>query len=253
LFSRRLFLALTGGAIAAPANSWGASTVPDVPVALDHILLGCSDLDTGVSFVEQRTGVRASFGGVHPGRGTRNALLSLGNRHYLEIIAPDPAQPDAPDSFGLRKLSAPRLVTWAAHPGNLDEFASRLRGANLEFDGPTSGSRKRPDGKLLQWKTLNLKDNLGGLLPFLIEWNVGTTHPSVDAPSGCKIVRFSYAGPDYDGVGRILEILGLDVLSEASEKSQIRAAIAGKNGQMFEVTSEFWPSANSLNPRQPLA
>jgi hypothetical protein len=237
MLSRRLFLALTGGAMAASANSGGASTVPDVPVALDHLLLGCSELDAGVSFVEQRTGVRASFGGVHPGRGTRNALLSLGERHYLEIIAPDPSQPDATDSFGLRKLSAPRLVTWAAHPGNLDQFASRLRDGNLEFDGPTPGSRKRPDGKLLQWRTLNLKDNLGGLLPFFIEWSANTTHPSIDAPSGCKIVRFSYAGPDYDGVGRILEVLGLDVVSEISEKSQIRAAIAGKNGQMFEVTS----------------
>jgi len=236
--SRRLFLALTGAALAVPAISRGTEILSDVPIALDHILLGCSDLAAGLAFVEQHTGVRAAFGGVHPGRGTRNALLSLGEKHYLEIIAPDPQQPDAADTYGLRKLTAPRLLTWAAHPGNLDDFATRLRAANLAFDGPTPGSRKRPDGRLLQWKTINLKDDLGGLLPFFIEWSASSVHPSVDSPMGCKIKRFSYAGPDYDGVGRILEEdLGIAILAEAGEKSQIRAGISGPAGRVMTVTS----------------
>src|SRR5713226_10223426 len=109
MMSRRLFLALTGAAILAPPVCWSAAEVPSL---LDHILLGCNDLDKGIAFVEEKTGVRAAIGGVHPGRGTRNALLSLGEKHYLEIIAPDPAQLNAtePLNLALKKLTEPRLV-----------------------------------------------------------------------------------------------------------------------------------------------
>ncbi|MGB8474122.1 MAG: VOC family protein [Candidatus Acidiferrum sp.] len=208
-----------------------------MPTVLDHILLGCSDLDRGIAFVEQRTGVRAAFGGVHPGRGTRNALLSLGEMHYLEIIAPDPKQSAAPDHDGLRKLKEPRLVGWAAHPGDLDQFAIRLREAGLAFEGPTPGSRKRPDGRLLQWKTLNLKDDLDGLLPFFIEWGAGTVHPSVDAPAGSHIVRFSLSGPNQAELTRLCTLLDLDVPIEPGEKPQLHARIAGPNGKVMTLTS----------------
>jgi hypothetical protein len=190
--SRRLFLVLTGGAALAPGAAW---TADDVPPLLDHILLGCSDLDSGTDFVAQHTGVRAAFGGVHPGRGTRNALLSLGQRRYLEVIAPDPKQnriePFAQKQVErLKQLASPRLIGWAAHPGDLEKFSVRLRDANIAFDGPRPGSRQRPDGKLLQWKTLNLKDDKDGLLPFFIEWSADSLHPSADAPKGCRLIRF---------------------------------------------------------------
>jgi hypothetical protein len=203
-----------------------------MPVVLDHILLGCSDLDRGIDFVEKHTGVRAAFGGVHPGRGTRNALLSLGEKHYLEIIAPDPQQSGGPDHYGLAKLIEPRLVGWAAHPGDLNEFAIRLRDANLAFDGPSPGSRKRPDGRLLQWRTLNLKDDRDGLLPFFIEWSADTVHPSADAPAGCRIVHFALSTFNVVEIIRLCTQLGLDVKIETVGKPYLRATIAGPKGEL---------------------
>jgi len=211
-----------------------------VPRILDHILLGSADLDQGIVFVETQLGVRAACGGVHPGRGTQNALLSLGDRHYLEIIAPDPKQQGANVTpllradliKNLKSLATPRLVGWAAHPGNLATFAQKLRDAVVAFQGPTPGSRKRPDGRLLQWQTLNLDDDDSGLLPFFIEWAAGSPHPATDAPSGCSLVHFALAAPDVDALKKTATLLDLNVAIEKDERPQIRATLCGPNGEL---------------------
>lgn len=246
MLSRRLFLALAGGALAGPAAAWGE---PSVPAMLDHILLGCSDLDEGIALVEKHLGVRAAFGGVHPGRGTRNALLSLGEKHYLEIIAPDPAQSGAPDRLGLQKLARPRLVGWAAHPGDLDEFAARLRSVGIAFDGPTPGSRKRADGRLLQWKTLNLHDDQGGLLPFFIEWSTETVHPSADAPSCCENSQFQLVTPFPAALAKTTNELGLEVTISTGAAPHLALRTFTKKGDdvfIWTITSLPTPPCSSL-------
>jgi hypothetical protein len=126
----------------------------------------------------------------------------------------------------LLKLTEPRLVGWAAHPGDLNQFAARLRSADIPFDGPHPGSRKRADGRLLQWITLNLKDDLGGLLPFFIEWSADTSHPSVDAPRGCHLARFELLAPEPETLRSAVAAMGLGVEIVKSQKAQLRATIS---------------------------
>jgi catechol 2,3-dioxygenase-like lactoylglutathione lyase family enzyme len=231
--SRRLFLALATGSTVSRSRSWAAK---EVPTLLDHIILGCNDLDRGIAFVEESTGVRAAFGGVHPGRGTRNALLSLGERRYLEIIAPDPNQPEVKQYSGIREMTAPRLVGWAAHPGDIGAFAKKLRAAGISVVGPYPGSRARPDGRILNWQSLSLADDRHGLLPFFIEWSADSIHPSTDAPAGCQLQRFRIAGPDPDELNRSLSRIGIDAAVESGEKAELRARISGPKGNL-EVRS----------------
>jgi hypothetical protein len=235
-FSRRSFLALTGGALAAPSISWAASAddaeEDDVPALLDHILLGCNDLDRGIELVEENTGVRPAIGGVHSGRGTRNALLSLGERRYLEIIAPDPAQSEIVHYPQLRSMTDPRLIGWAVHPPDIAAIAKQLRENKVEFKGPDDGSRKRPDGRVLTWKTVNLADDRHGLLPFFIEWSADSVHPSKDAPARCSLAYFEIMSADPDELSATFKRVGLDLSVQRSDKARLRALISGPKGDL---------------------
>jgi len=240
-------LELAAGAAIVPVWKWEQrpasesqpyKDVAEAPDVLDHILLGCADLEFGITFVEERTGVKAAFGGVHPGRGTQNALLSLGELHYLEIIAPDPKQVgtagphSSVERLGLRELAEPRLVTWAAHPGSLVKLAERLKKEGIAADGPTPGSRKRPDGKTLHWSTLNLADDLNGLLPFFIEWGADSVHPSMDAPKGCMIEKFWVESQRPEDLEKEFGLMGLEVKVRRGDKPRLRATLKGPKGEM---------------------
>jgi len=240
--SRRNFLALTGGALVAPSLSWPARAThaeddDEVPALLDHIILGCNDLDRGIDRVKESTGVRATLGGVHPGRGTRNALLSLGERRYLEIIAPDSSQGPVVHFPQILGMAEPRLIGWAVHPPDIAATAKLLRENQIAFTGPDDGSRQRPDGGVLHWKTINLADDRHGLLPFFIEWSADSVHPSKDAPAHCTLEYFQIMSADRDELSTTFKRMGLDLPVERSDKARLRALISGPKGDLGLTTA----------------
>jgi hypothetical protein len=238
--SRRRFLAFTT-ILAARPIAFGSGNMPSVPANLDHILLGSSDLDRGIDWMEERSGVRAMFGGVHPGRGTRNALLALGPRRYLEIIAPDPAQGEKGLSHDglsfvnkLHNLETPRLVGWAVHTDDLVALAKRVAAAGLDIEPPRDGSRTRPDQKILRWKSFSLKQDRGGLLPFFIEWSHDSIHPAEDAPKGNTINQFAVESWMPEIIDQTARKLGLDLISRSGKKPGLHAGLTGPKGA-FEL------------------
>jgi hypothetical protein len=229
MVSRRLFLALAAGALAVRPRLGEADPVPS---NLDHILLGVSDLDRGIDWVEQRTGVRAVFGGVHPGRGTRNALLSLGPQRYLEIMAPDPQQAGKGWYDKLSAMTEPHLFDWAVHTGDIVALAKEVVAAGVAIDGPHDGSRARPDGKTLHWKSFTLRDNRGGTLPFFIEWARESLHPSQDAPKGCKLTQFFVESPAVTDLVKQQKLLGIHVDVIGGGASRLFAKITSPKGKV---------------------
>ena len=203
--------------------------------AVDHLLLGASDLDRGVVWLYERTGVRATIGGSHPGRGTRNALVALGGRQYLEILAPDPAQPAGlrPD---LVSLSEPRLITWAASSDDLPALVRRSRDSGVTVSEPRDGSRARPDGRLLKWRTVDADNafEANGIspVPFFIQWSPDTVHPSQESPAGCRLERFALRHPTPGPLRAFLERFGIDAVIDEADAVGLEARLATPKGTL---------------------
>lgn len=205
-------------------------------VAVDHLLLGTRDLDSGIEWVEQKTGVKAAVGGSHPGRGTRNALIAFTRRRYLEIIAPDPAQPPENLTRNLRGLAEPRLIHWASANPDLDALAKRLQQRGQRVTGPLDGARVRPDGRTLAWRTLALpaafeRDGVDPI-PFFIQWSADSVHPSQDAPQGCDLIAFEIEHTDADAVKSALAPAGIDAVVRQAKSCRLMATLDTPKGRV---------------------
>ena len=196
---------------------------------LDHLVYATSDLEATCRDLEVRLGVRASAGGQHPGRGTHNALISIGPRAYLEIIGPDPLQPEIrPVWFGIDQLTAPKLITWAVRIDNLETFVKEIS-PNTNVGVMRSGSRKTPEGTTLSWQLTEPQLVQGiGLVPFLIEWN-SRQHPADSAITGPRLVQLRLEHPEPELIRKQLNSLRVEVAIEQQPNPALVAIFEGAN------------------------
>ena len=218
-----LLLALAGSALPAQARA----TMP--AVGIDHLILGVDDLERGMAEFASRTGVKPVKGGVHPGRGTQNALVALGSGRYLEILAPSREPGTTSDAMTQSSTLAP--VGWALHTGDVAGVVATLRGAAFVASDVRPGARTRPDGVKLAWQTATVSGpGLEGA-PFFIQWSGGSAHPSNDAPSGCTLERVTLTESDPAPLARFMRAVRVDapVTKGASRRMTITLACpAGK-------------------------
>ena len=196
---------------------------------LDHLVYATPDVEATCRDLQIRLGVRASAGGQHPGRGTHNALIAIGPEAYLEIIGPDPLQPEIrPVWFGIDQLTAPRLVTWAVRVHGLEDFVKEIS-PDVSVGTLRSGSRKTPDGATLSWQLTEPQLIQGvGLVPFLIEWG-SSQHPADSAIAGPRLVQLRIEHPEPRVIREQLNSLGLEVPIEQSSSPALVAIFEGEN------------------------
>jgi hypothetical protein len=216
-----LGLALTGG-----ARSHQQSDSADVD--LDHVILGVSRLDRGIEEFARVTGVSPKRGGQHPGRGTENALVSLGAGHYLELLAPLVTAPDSSPAGP----SALKLVGWALHTRALPGVVARIQAAGLRVSGPTLGSRRTPDGALLEWRTAAASGAGLESAPFFIEWGAGTAHPSTTSPGGCRLVDFEVTLPEPARLQALFRAVGYGMVVREGTPGAMRVTLECPRGRV---------------------
>jgi len=189
------------------------------PPGTDHLVYAVPDLASGVRDIEARLGVRLTPGGSHPGLGTRNSLLRIADRVYLEVVGPDPEQPAPPGGLWLARgpVPLPALVTWAARCDDLSALAAGPGGHLL--GAVRSMSRARPGGDRIAW-TLTMPGDpppRHGIVPFFIDWG-DTSHPCADLPDrGVRLVGLDGRHPDPEAVRRDLGRLGVELAVTAGQ------------------------------------
>jgi hypothetical protein len=199
-------------------------------VLIDHLVYAVPSLPAAVAGVAERFGVRAQAGGKHLGLGTHNALLALGPRTYLEIIAPDPEQPEPsmPRPFGHDGVSHGRLAGWALACDDIDAAVARARSHGYDPGDVTDGRRVGPTGTALRWR-MTISRTAGGLVPFLINWG-DTEHPAASAPRGFSLEACHIEHPDPGSLAPLLAALGADVQIKPAAAAALVARLGGPNG-----------------------
>ncbi|NOG69683.1 VOC family protein [Roseicella sp. DB1501] len=208
---------------------------------IDHIVLGARTLAEGAAFVEQHLGAKPRPGGAHPGHGTHNMLLGLGRGTYLEIIAPDPDQPEPPhgrlfdlDDPAVKVMleAEPRLLAWVARTPVLDAMAARL--------GPRAGEIQAMSRGNLRWRMAfpPQRQDMDNLIPALIEWP-GESASTRIPDSHVRLLQLEAEHPDADAVRAALAERGLEeaLRVRRSPHARLIARLRRQDGQDVTLTS----------------
>lgn len=196
---------------------------------LDHIVFGGPDLGAAVQQFESLTGVAPVAGGRHPGRGTANYLVGLGGSAYLEIVGPDPDQPEHEGArpFGVADLTQTGILTWAARTRDLDRRIAAARAAGYDPGPPSRMSRATRSGELLRWR---LTESTGDpLVPFLIDWGE-SAHPSEQGLPVVSLITFEATHPAPDATCAALDALGVDLRVRIGSRVGLSIVLAGRYG-----------------------
>ena len=207
---------------------------------IDHLLWGSPDLEAAVEALHARSGVRAAFGGHHPELGTQNAIARLGERVFLEVIAPDPTLAAGEFARRLAALAEPTLLMWAARTTDAAATAARAKAAGYSA-AVVDGQRLRPDGQVVRWINVFVTGHgAGTLVPFFVEW-CGPGHPAADAPAGLALASFTIETPQPASVRAVLAALDVRVSVHEGRRDRLLAAIDASGNPL--VLAGPYPSA----------
>jgi hypothetical protein len=173
-------------------------------LTVDHLLFAWPDHDEVLAACES-VGLAPTFGGVHEGGETQNALIAFPEGSYLEFMTPTEPGTE-PDSWAgiVDHWRGPQNWCIRADVRNL---LTHTIAAGAPVDGPHPGSRDRPDGTRVEWITGSYgPPELRGVLPFAI---------TDRTPQRFRIPEAAVADAPLTGVAEV--VVGVDSTAKASE------------------------------------
>jgi hypothetical protein len=228
---------------------------------VDHVMICVPDLTQGID-TYRRIGFDVQPGGVHPGRGTHNAIAFL-DEDYLELLSVrDPAEYHAASGSGgglLDFLSAGGGFRYVAvQSSDLIADVAAMRARGVDVSDPVDGGRTTPAGTELRWRSATLGPR-NPLPIFFIEHRTplaerrggGAKHPN----GALRLDRLYIAVTDVVASARTYsQVLGVPV-PRIQRGNVIKADMAvfdlGPTGLTIAQPAEPGPAAEALARRGP--
>lgn len=201
---------------------------------IDHVVYGVQDLEAAATRMRQEFGLGSVPGGHHPGWGTGNRIVPLGPS-YIELLAAVDAAEAGRSELGRQLIEAvaegDRFLAWCVSTEDVDAVAARL-GLSVN-----AGTRDRPDGTVLRWRSAGLERALAEpSLPFFIAWDIPEDlHPGradadhVGAPQG---IAWLEIGGDAIRLNEWLEGSELPVRVVGGPPGVLAVAVAAASGEI---------------------
>lgn len=168
-------------------------------LTLSQIIVGVRDLDASADRFRS-LGFDVLDGGIHPGVGTANRVIPLGEQ-YLELLGVVAVDQAREHEYGRSLLRATadgdHLVRWSLRTDMIDDVADRL-GIRVEHR-----RRIRPDGQVLTWRAAGLDLALAdATLPFFMQWDRAEQYPGATPTrhqnGARRVTSLSVTPPDVD-------------------------------------------------------
>lgn len=163
---------------------------------LDHLSFaaGPDGAETTTASLSALLGSPSYDGGIHPRFGTRNMIIPLKNRMYLEVVEvlDHPASDKAPFGQAVRDRSESGggWLGWVVSVEDMGAVEHRI-GRHA-----VPGNRRRPDGVNMQWRQIGIRGTQADpQLPFVVSWDSDAAeHPSQAGPTEIELTALEIAG-----------------------------------------------------------
>jgi len=232
---------------------------------IDHVMICVPDLTRGID-AYTRIGFNIHPGGVHPGRGTHNAI-AFNQEDYLELLSiRDPAAhgqasggPDDGLAGYLARGGGFRYVV--VQSDDLVADVDLMRGRGVEVSDAIDGGRRTPAGQELRWKTSTLGSR--NPLPIIFIQHLTPLEERRRAAAGAgqhpngalRADRVYIAVPDVGvAVATYSRVLGMPaprVQRGAVIKADMAVFDLGPTGLTVAQPAEPGPAAEALTRRGP--
>lgn len=188
---------------------------------LDHIVLATHNIQKGMDQFEELTGVRPSYGGKHKSGYTQNAIVSLGDELYIEILAPQETEKAKQGMKHFEKYTQITPLTWAINTNDIQVTHNNLRSFGYKTSKITSGFRIKPNQDKLVWHQVNIKRGIPQK-PGIIQWENMAVHPARGKDQSCSLHSMELNNNQPEDLKKLVEQLNIEGLNiKKAEKKSI--------------------------------